>query len=213
MKKIIALTGITGVLILAGCRSSQITSSWKASDVTSLHYNKVLVLGLIRENDRRLQQKMEDHMAGDLTGIGYSAVSSLEVFGPKAFSGMTEKQSLTSLGEKRVDAVVTIVLLNKTQEKVFVPQAGYSRDRFWDYYGAVQDRIYSAGYWVTDTKYFWESNFYDVKSGKLLYSVQTTTFDADNRESLAHEYGKMIINDMVNKQVIEKQTVAPAKAF
>ena len=72
---------------------------------------------------------------------------------------------------------------------------------------------YEPGYYVTDTKYFWESNFYDMSTQTLVYSVQTQSFDPANSESLGHQYGQMIVNDMVKNNIVNKTTETPAKAF
>ena len=59
---------------------------------------------------------------------------------------------------------------------------------------------------------FRESNFYDLGSKKSLYSAQTESFDSGSAQSLAHEYGKLIVNSMVRDQVLVDQTkVVPLK--
>ncbi|OQP52931.1 hypothetical protein A4D02_21210 [Niastella koreensis] len=59
--------------------------------------------------------------------------------------------------------------------------------------------------YVTDTKYFWESNLFDVTSRELIYSVQTESFDYNSSDMLAHEYGRHIVKDMVKNQVLVKK--------
>lgn len=168
-----------------------------------------MVLGLIREKDRAIQEKMENHLVGDLQLLGYNAVSSLKEYGPKAFEGMTEQEAINKLKSSGVDAVITIVLLDKQKERYYVPGRlyyspyGYYYNRFWGYRGTLYQRIYEPGYYVTDTKYFWESNLYDMKTQELVYSVQTESFDPVNTESQAHEYGKMIVKDMMKKKVVQ----------
>ena len=53
------------ITILFGCSSSRITSTWKADDIKPQHFDKILVLGLIQEKDRNVQEYMENHMVGD----------------------------------------------------------------------------------------------------------------------------------------------------
>lgn len=197
-------------LVAAGCSSSKITTSWKAENAVPVKYNKILVLGLIREVDRTLQQNMETHLVEDLREMGYSAVSSLAEFGPKVFDKMEEDAAIAKLKNSGVDAVVTIVMLDKHKEQKYIPgntfYSPYSLyyNQFWGYRTTLYRRIYEPGYYVTETKYFWESNLYDMSTQKLVYSVQTESFDPVNSESMAHEYGKMIVNDMI-KQTVLKQ--------
>jgi hypothetical protein len=170
-----------------------------------------MVVGLIKENDRTIQQNMENHFVGDLKDLGYNAVSSLQEYGPKAFDNLTEEAALAKLKGSGVDAVMTIVLLDKEKESKYVAGSiyyspyGYYYNRFWGYRTTLYRRIYEPGYYVTDTKYFWESNFYDMSTEKLVYSVQTRSFDPVNTESMGHEYGKMIVKDMVKENVLQKQ--------
>ena len=178
MKKIKWL-GVILLLVATGCTTSKITSSWKAENADSQKYNKIMVLGLIREADRTIQENMENHLVGDLKELGYSSVSSLQEYGPKAFDKMDEEAALSKLKYSGVDAIITIVLLDKEKERRYVPgymnysPYGYYYNRFWGYRMALYQRIYEPGYYVTDTKYFWESNLYDMSTQKLVYSVQT----------------------------------------
>lgn len=208
--KTIKWTALFLLLAAAGCTTSRMTTSWKASDVATREYKKILVVGLIRESDRTIQENMENHFVGDLKDLGYNAISSLKEYGPKAFDKMDEATTLEQLKNSGVDAVLTIVLLDKEKEKQYVPGRityspyGYYYNRFWGYRSTLYRRIYEPGYYVTDTRYFWESNFYDMTNGqKLVYSAQTQSFDPITSESMGHEYGKMIVQDMVKKDILK----------
>jgi hypothetical protein len=210
--KHILKAGIVFLFLLMSCGTgSYITSSWKAPNVQPQKYNKVLVLGLIREADRTIREKMEEHLVADLKELGYNVVCSCDEFNPKKFEDMTEKEAITKLSNSGIDAVLTIVLLDKTKERYYVPGRVYYspyyiyQNRFWGYYRTMYDRIYSPDYYVVDTKYFWESNFYDLKTKELLYSAQSQSFAPSNTESLAHEYGQMIVKNMVKSNILVRQ--------
>lgn len=207
------------LLMAAGCTTSKITTSWKAENTVPQKYNKILVLGLIREADRTLQENMENHFVGDLKELGYNVVSSLKEYGPKAFDKMDEEAALSKLKNSGVDAVITIVLLDKEKERKYVPgnmyysPYGYYYNRFWGYRSTLYHRIYEPEYYVTNTKYFWESNLYDMSTQKLVYSVQTQSFDPVNSESMGHEYGQMIVKNMVKQNVLQNQGNLTIKPF
>lgn len=201
------------LFVFASCTSSRITSSWKAPNVSEKKYKKVLVLGLLLEKDRSLKEKMEEHIVGDLKNLGYDAVCSCEEYSPKAFENMKEGQALEKLSGSGIDAVLTVVLLDKTKERYYVPGRVYYtpyniyHSRWWGYYSTMHDRIYEPGYYTINTKYFWESNFYDLNTKELLYSAQTQSFDPSSAESMAHEYGRLIVNHMVKNGVLSNQAV------
>lgn len=197
------------LLLIAGCQTTKITSSWRAPDMQAKEYKKILVLALINNPDRRLRESMEDHLTNDLRNIGYDVVTSHEEFGPGAFTGMTEAEALGRMSQKGIDGVLTIVLLDKEKERYYVPGRVYYspyfyyQNRFWGYYSTMYSRVYSPGYYVVDTKYFWETNFYEIGNGqKLLYSVQSQSFEPGSAASLGHEYGQLIVNDMVKRNML-----------
>lgn len=208
MKKI--QLSILAVLFLAGCSSVKVTTYWKDSNANTSSIKKILVLGLIRESDRSIQEKMENHMVNDLKELGYEAYSSLSEYGPKAFDKMTEAEAISKIRNKSIDAVITIVLLDKKKERKFVPDNLYSSPGYyyyndlWGYRTSLFNRIYQPGYYITDTRYFWESNTYSMENQKLVYSVQTQSFDASNTENVAHEYGQLIIKNMIKQKVLNK---------
>jgi hypothetical protein len=163
---------------------------------------------------------MEEHLVGDLKALGYDAVCSCDEFNPKAFENMSEKQALNKLNNSSIDAVLTIVMLNKSKEIYYVPgRIQYSpintyRGRFWGYYSDIYGRVYSPGYYTSDTKYFWESNFYELSNGPgLLYSAQSQSFDPASAQGLGHEYGQMIVKDMVAKNLLKKREEQSLKSF
>ncbi|MEJ5995285.1 hypothetical protein WG904_12735 [Pedobacter sp. Du54] len=196
------------LLVAMGCTTSRITYSWKSENRAEKHYDKILVLGLTHNADHSLQQQMENHMVADLTDAGYHAVSSLSEFGPKVFDGMDEQAAIRKLKNKGIDAILTITLLNKHKEKNYVPGRVYyptsiGTSRFWDYRRGLT-RIYEPGYFVVSTRYFWESNLYEMENQDLICSVQTESFNPNSSQSLAHEYGEIIIQYLLNNKILQQ---------
>ena len=207
MKKVSKILIIL-IIICTGCSSSKITSYWKDTNVATKEYKKIMVLGLIRESDRSLQQNMENHLVGDLQIIGYSAISALQHYGPKSFEKMEEQAAIEKIKNTGVDAVITIVLLDKKKERKYIPgniyysPYSYYYNHFWGYRSTLYNRIHEPGYYVTDTKYFWESNLYDMDTQKLVYSVQTQSFEPSNSETMGHEYGQMMVKHMIKNNLL-----------
>lgn len=208
------------LLLIAGCGpTTHIISTWKAPEATVKKYNKVMVLGIVREADRTLKERMESHLMGDLKALGYNAYSAFQEYGPKAFDGMSEEQANKKLAADGIDAVITVVLLDKEKERYYVPaRVMYTpyityHNHLWGYYRSIYTRIDSPGYYEVSTKYFWESNLYDLTTYKLVYSVQTQSFESSSTDALAHEYGQKIIKNMVASNVLQQQQEKVAKAI
>ena len=201
------------ILMLSACSSSRITSTWKNPELQPGSYAKIMVIGIIKDSDRLMREKMENHLTADLRNLGYDAFSSLNVYGPNGFDKMDTLAAYKKLMDDHVDAVITIVLLDKKKEKYLVrhryDNMAYelNQNYFLNYYHAMQGRINEKNYFEESTQYFWESNFYDLNRKELLFSVQTQSFDPMSASSLGHEYGQMIVKSMVKNQLLAKQPV------
>ena len=194
--------------VLFSCQTSNITATWTDKNISPKKYSKILVIGVLKDDDRDLQSKMEKHLAGDLNELGYSAFAASDVFPLGTFVKGDTAKAIEALNSKGFDAVLTVVLLNKEKEKHYVPgrvmytpYAPY-HDRLDLYYYTMYDRIQTEGYYETATKIFWESNFYDRESRKMIYSSQTESFDLGSKESLAHYYGVLLANNLVSSKVL-----------
>jgi hypothetical protein len=195
-------------LLAAGCSSTYITSSWKDPEQQVKKYNKVVVLALVSDPSPSVREKMEQHIAGDLGEYGYIAVCSCEEYNPVAFKDLPEDQALSRLKSSGVDAVLTVVLLDKKKEAHYISNEAYpgtgrvDNSPFLNYYRDKYASTKASGYYVTNTRYFWESKFYDLETGKAVYSAQSSSFEPKDTETMGHEYGKMIVKDMLAKGVI-----------
>jgi hypothetical protein len=219
MRKLLVISSLLIGILLQNCKSSQVTSTWKAKDLSAKEYNKIMVVGIIREADRTIREQMEKHLVEDLRLQGLNAFSSYVEYGPKTFENMNEQGVNEKLAAEGIDGVLTIVLLNKEKERYYVPaRVVYTpyvtyHDRFWRYYSSVYTRIESPDYYGVSTKYFWESNFYDLKENKLVYSVQTQTFAPASASSMAHEYGQLIIKNIISNNIFSHTVKQPVKAI
>ncbi len=207
--KTITTAFLLHIIFLSGCSSSKITTSWKTKDAVATSYNKIMVIGIIRDADRSIQENMENHLVNDLQKLGYNALSSLKEFGPNGLKKTDTVAALMKLNESKVDAVLTVVLLDKEKEQQYIT-TNY-RNRFQEYRYEMYGRIFEPGYYVTNTKYFWESNLYNLKTKQLIYSVQTQSFNPNDTEALAHEYGKLIIKNMLKEHVLKNKNTTTIK--
>ena len=210
MKKLIIPAGFAFLVLLAACSSTKVTSSWKSDEAGKRNYQQVLVLGIMPNKDRSIRMSMENELAGELKTAGVNAVAASTVFAPNQLNTMNEQRALRWLRNKGYDAVMTIVLLDKAKERNYVPgnvtyqPYGAYYSRFWGYYRTIYGRVYTPGYYTTSTNYFWESNLYSVGDNKMLYSVQSQSFDP-SADNIGRDYAKQITRDMVKQGVLVKK--------
>jgi len=205
IKKIIPVLLFT--VLMTGCNSTKIRYSWKAPNIKTKPFYNMMVWGLMIEKDSSLRKQMEIHLVNDLINHGYHAVSSMDVYKDKAFKNLTANEILAEFKSTGIDAVITIALLKKEKEERFFP-GGYNTDLssavgdLNNYYSGIMQSVFTPGYYITTTNYFWESRLFEVKDEKMIYTARTRSFDPENTETLAHENGIIIIKNMINKKVI-----------
>jgi hypothetical protein len=207
MKKLGLIMAGFAIIAMAACTSTKVTSSWRSNDAQQLQKdNKIMVMALVPQKDRTLRSQMENYTVAELRRKGYNAVSALQTYGPQGFGKMTEKQVVQQLQGSDVNQVMTIVMLDKGRERSFVPNyQPYGYYGFWPYYSMWSTRMYAPGYYTYNTKYQWEGNLYDLKSGQMLYSVQSQSFDPPTTERMAVLYAQQVVKDMAKQQLFAKQ--------
>lgn len=184
--------------LLSGCYSTQITGYWKAPDQPQQKYKKILVLGIMP--DTLMLQRMEAHIADDLRRKGYNVIVSEGKYKVFKYLETEDRDVMQQFKDDGIDAVVTIVLLNKRAEGFVMPANLYrllTKYYAEDYYGMYAPADFQEG-----QRYAWETSLYDISSGKRVYAVQTTTFDPASVETLSHEYGKVVIRYMEKHHIL-----------
>lgn len=207
----IVIVGVISLpMLMSGCETTRVVSSWKAPDASLRSYNKILVIGIMDAKERGLREEIENNLVAIFTNEGIAAGSSYSEYGPKAFSGLTEDQALKSIEDNGYDAAFIVVLLDKTRERTYhpgnmyyTPYYGYY-GRFWPYYRTLYGRVWEPGYYTTSTNYIIEANFYDLKRDELEYSAQTKSFNPSSSRMLASELSEKLLQDMMTKNLIQK---------
>ncbi len=206
--KSVLLLFLPVVFITACGTTTQITSSWKASDVTHQPFKKIAVLAMIPDKNRMMRDEIETDMAAQLKASGHQAVSVLQELGPQNIDPKNEKQVMQLLQQKGIDAVITVSCINKENFKTYNPGSttympgGVTYNPFWNYYSYWYDRIYTPGYFTSGTNYVLETNLYEIPKNQLLYSVQSKTFDPATFDNLGVSLSKTIVTDLTKSGIL-----------
>ena len=195
---------VSACFVLFSCSNTKYTSSWKPAGASALAPgNKILVLGIIREKDVRLRMQMEGYLVDALKTKGYNALSAYTLYGPKMFGNKDEEAVLSQLRNSGVAEVFTISLLDKARERNYQPGINaYPYSPFWGYYSYMYGRIYDPGYVSVDTRFYWESNLYDVNTKKLLYSIQSQSVNPSSAGDMGKAYSKVVVKNMTKEGLL-----------
>jgi hypothetical protein len=208
MKRVLFLSLVVGMLF--SCSSTHLITSWKAPDASAHKFSKVLVGAVMGGQYIELRANVENALVQSLKAKGVNAFSSYELYGPKAFEGMSQKDAAAKIEQDGFDGAFTVVLLDRTKERNYVPgnlyyspyYMGYGR--YWSHYYMMYDRVYTPGYYTTSTNYILEANFYNLigDGDALEYSAQTQSFDPSSIQRLAQEFSKTVVDDMMAKGLL-----------
>ncbi|MEO5563531.1 MAG: hypothetical protein ABIR18_08850 [Chitinophagaceae bacterium] len=199
------------VLILAGCTTTQITSTWRNPEPLPVTVDPILIIGVMNEQDSNLCRKMEERFAASLNTLGYHAASSISEYGANAFDALNEEEPFKFLYRTRFKTIITIELLNK--ETVAFPKPVWlETDVDWFNHPFRDQKPGVNNISALQTRYLWESNYYDMNQILLMYTVNSKSDEPSSNKKMSQEYSKIIIDNMVKSGLLKKEIV-PLKAF
>ena len=203
-------------LLLAGCSTSGRITHWRTPDTYSMKHKKIMVVGIVK--DSLLRRQMEEHFAGDLKELGYISVSAIQQFGYDGLGKLSQEQTYTTLCDNGIDAVITIVLIDKSKEKAFGRQRfktnlnSFYYNRIWNYFNMQSDQVQLTAD-PSNHHSFWETVFFDLSTLQTLYVARTNSFKFSSADTLAHEYGTALVKNMVKQKILYKQNMGLKLAF
>lgn len=207
MKKLLFLFA-GAVFFLFSCTTTRITSIWKDPQLTTTNYKNIIVVCLMDGvKNKSIGIYLERHICEDLQQMGYSAKSSIDIYGPKRFQGKTDDEVINMVRTDGYDAVITIAVLDVMKEQNYVRgnaefwPGGIYYSRFGRYYFYWQNRVYTPGYYVSTTTYIIEGNLFDVGTDKLVFSAQTETIDPGTLDNLGHRFSMRLLKAMKEKEI------------
>lgn len=204
----IACLSFIAVLFVSCGPSTVITASWKSPSVPSKKYSRILVAALTSNTIAKVTLENEVALA---LGNGVNVLKSISEFPPDIHNTDSDKEAIMkNVKNKNVDAILTISLINKETETRYIPGnysynpiIGYNYyDNFWGYYSYRYPHSYDPGYYVQDKIYFIETNLYDVKTEKLVWSAQSRTYNPAGLETFSKEFSNIIVAKMKKDGVL-----------
>jgi hypothetical protein len=151
-------------------------------------------------------------LAKKLESRGRTAVKSSDFFplNITAAKRVAKEKIDEAIKKSECDAVMTVALLDVKTEQHYTPGTVYYPvnygfyGSYYGYYNFYYPQVYSPGYYTEEKVYYIESNFYDVASDKLIWSVQSETYEPSGLKSWFQGYSYMLINHLKKEVLISK---------
>jgi hypothetical protein len=195
--------------VFSSCATqTQLTSQWKDPSFTGTPNQKIFVLALT--GNQRNMMIWEGGMDQALTSVGVTPIPGSSVINMNP--GSTPPDSLTLVGLVKgsgANLVMVSRLLNVNQVQTYVPGSvgyvggyGYGGMGYYGYYAGGMGYAATPGYYETDTQYEVETNVFDIKTEKLIWSGASQTVDPTNATDLVGSISTAIVTNMVQTGVI-----------
>ncbi len=187
---------ITSALLVVSCGpATEINSTYTADQLEQKNFTKIVVMTLSpRQADR---STVENALVAELGDEGIEAVPSASLFPVEFFEEEKGRTDLErQLDEAGADALLTVNLLDVDQyanlvatDPVFDPITAYPYYGYWyDYYDYWYPNVYTDAYLTATTQVVTETNLYDLSTGELIWSAQSSTVDPETIFEWANAY-------------------------
>ena len=214
--KMMIKKGILGVILmslyLVSCGPSQyVTGSYVNREALPAEpYKKIFILALGDNNGSR--SIVENALADAAQNKGFETVIGSEVL-PSGF--LAEKPDKKLIEEKILesgsDAVFTVALLHSRTEERYVPGStpppmiSYPfYGTYYSYYSYRYGYVYDPGYYVQENVYFIEGNLYDMDTEKLVWNLQSKSYEPANLSEFGEGYAALVIKQLQKEGLVKQ---------
>lgn len=202
---------LISALLFSGCAPTQkITGSWISPEAgANSPYESIFVLVMTPNLESSFS--VEDRMAELIASRGQKYVVSSSIFPPKftLSETFTREKMAAAIMDAGCDAVMVIALLDVKTVETYQPGHAYypmnygMYGSYYGYYNYYYPQVYSSGYYSTDRTYYIESNFYDLKDDKLLWSIQSEAYNPSSLDKWFDHYSYNLLNELKTEGLIE----------
>jgi len=203
----IFLAGLPSMFLLNGCASTDHVRDWSSSEAYKRNFEKVMIMGLV--NQISLRNDIEHEMVDAAHKIGLKAINSVAMFPPELGKPFDDTERVKErLHETGFDGILTVAVIDYTAERYVKPETRYVPlvyyDRFSNYYYRTEALVYKPGYFSLQTRYFLETNLYEIPGGKLIWSGRSYVFDPQDVERFVPKYAKKLYKELLTAGVIDR---------
>ncbi|PWL39369.1 hypothetical protein DKG77_00590 [Flagellimonas aquimarina] len=199
-----------GMLLLLGCSSTKLVSTWKNPDIVLFEAYKVLVVGMTQDDN--LRTEFETRLADRLNAKGVEAMRSIDLFDVEFTSSEKSEEELSEvegqLLDKGFDAILFTKVVGTENRRTFRERMSNLNEmytRFSTDYLDHQDIYYNPEYYETFNIYTVETSLYCIcidKERELIWRSDIDVLEPINMEKTVESYIKLIASKMGEQDVI-----------
>ncbi len=178
--------------LIISCAGTELTQKQVDDAYKGKPVSDILVIAITgNEHSRR---SFEKKFVAQLKSVGVNAISSEEAIPMPADLKLKKETILNAVNQYENDAVIITQLIGKEKEDVYT-RGGPVHRGFFSY---ARDPGYSS----TSTTVRLETNLYDAKTGKLIWSGKSKTLSKDSTDQIMNDVIKAVINNLQKNKLI-----------
>jgi hypothetical protein len=196
---ILALTLALGA---AACASTKLTSVYRSPDYQGGPFGSLLVIGLSPSEGTR--QVFERRFAERLRARGVEALPSAKVL--PAHGDLAREQVQAWVRERGIEGVILTHVVDVERETEVVPPR--VQPSLYGYYGSRWGAMRGAGITISpgysrqNTVLRIETNLYDARSGMLVWSASSRTFNPSDRDEVIEELTALVTENLAERGLL-----------
>ena len=191
------------LLSLVACSSTKLTGIYKDRDYAGGYLKSVMIVGV--SDNLKKRRLFEDTFAEQFKKTGIEAFSGVVVIPEgKKLNKETIKGAAENLG---AETVLVTHLVGIEEKEIYVPPSydymSSHHDHLGTYYYSVHQYTQTPGYYI-DHKYVrLESNLYETKTEKLIWSASSETLDPKSVNALIESLCKKVMESLKDNNLIK----------
>ncbi len=187
-----AVIFFAGVLMNA-CASTKLTHVWVDEASKGKSFSEFLVIGI--SDQEGIRRSFEEMFVEQLKQMGVNAVSSADTLDIPADKKLGKEPILEVVRKYQNDAVIITHLIGVEKREIYRPRTPLYRG-YYDYYHHAYGYVHRPGYYTSHNFVKLETNVYDVKTEKPIWSGQSETWEPDSDRQTMDEVIKTVVKEM-----------------
>jgi hypothetical protein len=178
--------------LIISCAGTELTQKQVDDSYKGRPVSDILVIAVTgNEHNRRSYEKK---FVAHLKTVGVDAIASEAVIPMPADLKLKKETILDAVNQYKNDAVIITQLIGIEKKDVHT-RGGATRIGFFSY-------SLDPGYSSTNTTVRLETNLYDAKTGKLIWSGKSNTLSKDSADRIMNDVIKAVINNLQENKLI-----------
>lgn len=184
--------------------TSSLVQRWSDPNYEGQPGQKMIIIALAKSE--RMQKTWEGAFASILREVKVQPIAGSTVLpSQQSADEATLKQAVKETG---ADLAAVTRLISVDKETTYVPGSAYYTPApayygFYGYYSSSYAMVSTPGYYQEDKVYSVETNVYDVRTEKLVWSGVTQTINPETGQDAAGSIAATIVDDMIASKVIK----------